>query len=127
MTVCGTHRQSSCNSRLFLFQCFTNCFTPDHVNCEKTFLFLLSSSSSPLPSSSSHILLSCFTCPVCHTANCLSLHSDHPSLLPLISSFYVQFSGAFAKLRKATVSFVILTFSGPCIVIYCYNKTNEIY
>ena len=125
MTVCGTHRKSRCTSRLFLFQCITNCFTPDQVNCEKTFLFLLSSS--PSSSSSSHIFLSCFTCPVCHTANCLSLHSDHPSLLPLISSFYVQFSGAFAKLRKATVSFVILTFSGPCIVICCYNKTKEMH
>jgi len=129
MTVCGTHRQSSCTSMLFLFQCFTNCFTPDHVNCEKTFLFL-SSSSSSLPSSSSsssHIFLSCFTCPVCHTAICLSLHSDHPSLLPLISPIYVQFSSPFTKLRKATVSFVILTFSGPCIMIYCYNKANEMH
>ena len=126
MKVCGTHRQSSCTSRLLLFHCFTNCFTPDHVNCEKTFLFLSLSSSSG-PSSSSHIFLSCFTCPVCHTANCLSLHSDHPCLLPLISPFHVQFSGPFTKFRKATVSFVILTFSGPCIVICCYNKTKEMH
>ena len=98
MKVCGTHRQSSCTSKLFLFHCFRNCFTPDHVNCENTFLFLSSLISSP--SSSSHTFLSCFTCPVCHTAKCLSLHSDHPSLLPLISLFMFNFQVSSQNCEK---------------------------
>ena len=102
MKVWGTHRQSSSISGLFLFEYLTNCFIPDHVNCEKTFIFLSlpSSSSSSGPSSSSHIFFSCFTCPVCHTAKCLSLHSDHPSLLPLISLFMFNFQAPSQNCEK---------------------------